>query len=77
MRRYGMATNAESGPAKLDAWLTKRGQGASTALAFRLRVSPETISRWRSGAVYPSYNNRRLLNNATAGHVPTESWEVE
>ena len=73
-----MAENKDNeggiGSVLLDRWLDKRGHGSATALAFRLDVTPETISRWRTGRVLPNHNIRRAISNATAGAVKVDSW---
>ena len=75
----GMASaNTESeggiGSVLLDRWLTSRGRGSAQALAYRLSVSEETISRWRRGTVLPTFQMRRVISNATAGAVRVDSW---
>ena len=75
----GMAsTNTENeggtGGVLLDRWLSNRGQGSAKALAFRLGVSDETVSRWRRGTVLPTFQMRRVISNATGGAVKVDSW---
>lgn len=58
---------------RLKEWRVAAGL-TQTALAENLGVRPATLSEWESGARAPGRDHAVLLEDATEGAVPLESW---
>ena len=65
-----------NGPRLLKEWRTTAGF-TQTVLAEKLGVRPATWSEWESGARAPGRDHAVLLEDATKGAVPLESWSKD
>lgn len=60
-------------PDALRVWLDTNGLSAAE-YAHRLKVAPETMSRWMQRRLYPSLVVRLAIEYTTGGMVPACGW---